>query len=155
MEAALSAAVILEQHGYPLLLLDLESVDQLDHVVFVFRRRGRFGAIAQSRDPGLYGRKPVYRNIHSLALSYAAPFIDQTGHLKGYGLYDLKHLRGNWRLATTNVWFVERALIKNRHHRIRLSRRFYRYWHRRYLAFKRSHPHDRPAYYPNRSKWLK
>ena len=35
LEAAVGAAVILEQHGYPPLLLDLESIDLLDHVMFV------------------------------------------------------------------------------------------------------------------------
>src|SRR5690348_8477267 len=40
LEAAVAAAVILEQHGYPPLLLDLESQDLLDHVIFVFRSNG-------------------------------------------------------------------------------------------------------------------
>ena len=39
LEAAVAAAVILEQHGYPPLLLDIESWDLLDHVIFVFQRR--------------------------------------------------------------------------------------------------------------------
>src|SRR6185436_16014860 len=55
LEAALGAAVILEQHGYPPLLLDLESHDLLDHVVFVFKQDGRWGSVARSRDPGLHG----------------------------------------------------------------------------------------------------
>ena len=37
LEAALSAAVILEQHGYPPLVLSFESIDELDHVLFVFQ----------------------------------------------------------------------------------------------------------------------
>src|SRR5688500_8685491 len=40
LEAAVGAAVILEQHGYPPLLMDIESVDLLDHVIFVFQHRG-------------------------------------------------------------------------------------------------------------------
>ena len=35
MEAAISAAVILEQRGYPPLVMSLESIDQLDHVIFI------------------------------------------------------------------------------------------------------------------------
>ncbi len=50
LEAAVAAAVILEQHGYPPLLLDLESVDLLDHVIFVFQQRGLWGSIGRSRD---------------------------------------------------------------------------------------------------------
>jgi hypothetical protein len=41
LEGALTAATILEQHGYPPLLLDLESQDDLDHVLFLFQRKGR------------------------------------------------------------------------------------------------------------------
>src|SRR6266516_3933363 len=56
LEAALFAAVVLEQHRYPPLVLSFESSDRLDHVVFVYRHRGRWGSIARSRDPGLHGR---------------------------------------------------------------------------------------------------
>src|SRR5512144_128690 len=56
LEAALSAAVILEQHGHPPLLLSFESVDKLDHVIFPFRRDGLWGSVARSRDLGLHGR---------------------------------------------------------------------------------------------------
>src|SRR3954467_9041614 len=60
LEAALAAAVILEQHGYPPLVLSFESIDELDHVLFAYRQRGKWGSIARSRDPGLHGRKPVF-----------------------------------------------------------------------------------------------
>src|SRR5215475_1602506 len=50
LEAAVAAAVILEQHGYPPLLLDLESHDLLEHVIFVFQHKGLRGAIGRSRD---------------------------------------------------------------------------------------------------------
>src|SRR6267378_6969863 len=66
LEAAVAAAVILEQHGYPPLLLDLESQDLLDHVLFVFQEDGRWGSIARSRDFGLTGRRPVFRSLRDL-----------------------------------------------------------------------------------------
>src|SRR3954451_21679026 len=69
LEAALSAAVILEQHGYPPLVLSFESIDELDHVIFVYRRRGRWGSIARSRDPGLHGRRPAFATPAALARS--------------------------------------------------------------------------------------
>src|SRR5215831_8949717 len=68
LEAALAAAVIMEQHGYPPLVLSFESIDELDHVLFVYRRGGRWGTVARSRDPGLHGRKPVFRTARALAL---------------------------------------------------------------------------------------
>src|ERR1700737_2085036 len=45
LEAAVAAAVILEQHGYPPLLLDIESVDLLDHVIFLFQKDGLWGCV--------------------------------------------------------------------------------------------------------------
>ena len=65
LESALAAAVILEQHGYPPLVLSFESIDELDHVLFVYRENGRWGSVARSRDPGLHGRKPVFRDAHA------------------------------------------------------------------------------------------
>ncbi|HWW74663.1 MAG TPA: hypothetical protein VNZ44_04655, partial [Pyrinomonadaceae bacterium] len=89
LEAALTAAVILEQHGYPPLLLSLESQDKLDHVVFVFQSGGRWGSVARSRDLGLHGRRPVFRSLRHLACSYFDPYVDETARITGYGLSSL------------------------------------------------------------------
>ena len=154
LEAALSAAVILEQHGYPALLLDLESQDHLDHVLFLFQKDGKWGTVARSRDPGLHGRKPVFSTIRELVGSYADPFVDFTGRLVGFGVYDLSDL-GNydWRLSSRNVWRVERALIEMPHRRFQMSNQMYRYWHDRFQAYKQRHPHRKPLYYPGRRYW--
>src|SRR3979409_294024 len=40
LEAALFAAVVLEQHGSPPLVLSFESIDELDHVIFIYQHRG-------------------------------------------------------------------------------------------------------------------
>src|SRR5512147_2068002 len=49
LEGAIFAAVALRVLGYPPLLLDFESVpDDTDHVIAVFRQRGRWGAVAKS-----------------------------------------------------------------------------------------------------------
>jgi hypothetical protein len=92
LEAALSAAVILEQHGYPTLLLDIESQDDLDHVLFLYRKKGKWGTVARSRDPGLHGRKPVFHTLRELVDSYAEPFIDFSGRIVGFGVCNLADL---------------------------------------------------------------
>ena len=113
LEAALAAAVILEQHGYPPLVLSFESIDELDHVLFVYRRRGLWGSVARSRDPGLHGRKPVFRTARALALSYVEPYVDYHGRITGYTVVDLRTLLGayDWRLSEGNVWKAERVLL--------------------------------------------
>ena len=92
LEAALAAAVILEQHGFPPLVLSFESIDELDHVLFVYRRRGRWGSVARSRDPGLHGRKAAFATPRALALSYVDPYVDLTGRIIGYAVADLRTL---------------------------------------------------------------
>jgi hypothetical protein len=82
LEAALAAACILEKHGFPPLVMSLKSADYLDHVIFVYREGGRWGSVARSRDPGLHGRKPLFRSARALAMSYFDPYIDFTGRLR-------------------------------------------------------------------------
>src|SRR5215831_20515653 len=109
LEAALTAAVILEQHDYPPLILSFESIDELDHVIFVYRRRRRWGSVARSRDPGLHGRRPVFATPRALAMSYFDPYVDFTGRVTGYALLDLRDLLPDydWRLSERNVWKAE------------------------------------------------
>ena len=154
LEAALSAATILEQQGYPPTVLDLESKDDIDHVVFLFREGGKFGSVARSRDPGLHGRKPAFRSVRDLVFSYVDPYVDRTGRINGYGILDLRTLRADWRLSPRNVWAVEQALIGFPHRRFRSSDERYRRWHEKYLRYKERFPDRRPVFYPNRHRWL-
>ena len=92
LEAAMFAATVLEQHRYPPLLLGFESIDLLDHVIFVYRTNTGWGSVARSRDPGLHGRKPLFATPRALALSYAEGYVDHTGRIKGYAVVDLRVL---------------------------------------------------------------
>ena len=154
LEAALAAAVILEQHGYPPLVLSFESIDELDHVIFVYRKRGRWGSVARSRDPGLHGRKPVFATPRALALSYVDPYVDFTGRVTGYTVVDLRELLGgyDWRVSEKNVWKVERALLDAPHAPIRSSDARIDRLRRRYVAFRKAHGR-KPLYYANRHTW--
>jgi hypothetical protein len=155
LEAALAAATILEQHGYPPLLLSFESIDHLDHVIFPFQSGGRWGAVARSRDPGLHGRKPVFASARQLALSYADAYVDMTGRVTGFAVADLRDLgRYDWRLSRRGVWKIERWLIDYPHQRIGISDRRYQELHRRYQRYKRRYPDRKPVYYANRRVWM-
>ena len=151
LEAALFAAVVLEQHGYPPLVLSFESVDLLDHVIFVYRHRGGWGSIARSRDPGLHGRKPVFATPRALALSYVDPYVDYTGEVRGYAVVDMRALGTyDWRLADRNIWKAERLLLDYPHRRIRTARARVARLRARYLRFRADHPDRKPVYYPRR-----
>ena len=70
IEGAMVAACALWIHGEPPLLLDFQAVHDFDHVVAVFRRNGRWGAISKTNGIGLRWRDPVYRTLRELAMSY-------------------------------------------------------------------------------------
>ncbi len=154
LEAALFAAVVLERHGYPPLVLSFESIDELDHVIFVYRGPRGWGSVARSRDPGLHGRRPVFSTPRALALSYFDPYIDYTGRITGYAVVDLAKEMGEyeWRIADTNVWKVERMLLDYPHRKIASSdvrTNRLRAWYRAYRA-----KHGRkPVEYRGRERW--
>ncbi len=155
LEAALVAAVMLEQHGYPPLLLSFESQDHIDHVIFVFRHRGRWGSVARSRDAGLHGRRPLFRSIRDLVWSYYDPYVDFTGRITGYALVNLYRLGTyDWRFSRRNMWKVEQFLIDLPHRRLRSSHARYRGLLETYKAFRRQHPDAPAAYYPGRDRWM-
>ena len=157
LEGALAAAAILENYGHPPLLLDIESRDLIDHVVYAYRMPSGWGAIGTSKYPGLKGRKPLFRSVRDLALSYADPFFDYTGNVKGFGIFDLRDLpaRSDWRFSPRNLWAVQNTLLTMRHEKVRLPKARERRWRKFYLAFKREHPNEEPpaSAYPGHERW--
>jgi hypothetical protein len=154
LEAALFAAVVLEQHGYPPLVVSFESIDALDHVIFAYQQNGRWGSIARSRDPGLHGRLPAFTTPRALALSYVDPYVDYTGRVTGYALVDVDAEMGDydWRLADTNIWKVERMLIDYPHRRIVTSDARFKRLRTKYRAYREEHGR-KPIYYSGRERW--
>ena len=155
LEGALIAATILEQYGFPPMLVSIESQDKLDHVLFIYKKAGRYGSVARSRDIGLHGRKPVFRTVRDLVMSYFDPYIDMTGRITGYAvasLYDLG--RYDWRFSELNVLRVERYLQEIPHTEIRSSDARHKKWLRRYLEFHKKHPDRAPDYFPTKKLWV-
>jgi len=154
LEAALFAAVVLEHHGFLPLVLSFESIDQLDHVIFVYQQRGRWGSIARSRDPGLHGRKPLFATPRALALSYFDPYIDYTGRITGYAVVNVAAQMGDydWRLAEQNIWKVERMLLDFPHRAINSSDERVRRLRERYRRY-RERFGRKPIYYRGTERW--
>jgi hypothetical protein len=155
LEAAVAAAVVLEQHNYPPLLLDLESQDLLDHVIFVFQENKLWGSIARSRDIGLQGRRPVFRSIRNLVWSYFEPYVDFSGRIKGYGvmsLYDLGNY--DWRFSARKMTKIENYLRAMSHKPLRSSNTRYEELLARYQRYKKRYPDLSPRYYDNRHQWM-
>ena len=101
MEGALFAAAALERLGYPPVLVDLRAERDDDHIIALFRRDGRLGALAKSNFTGLRYRSPVHRTLRELVLSYFEDYFNPDGELtlRGYTRpLDLRTPRfGEWR----------------------------------------------------------
>jgi hypothetical protein len=154
-EAALTAAAILEQHGYPPLVLSFESIDLLDHVLFIYRTKTGWGTVARSRDPGLHGRKPVFATPRALALSYVQSYVDLTGGIKAYAVVDLRDALGSydWRLSEGNVWKAEQVLLDWPHRAITSSKPRINAMRKRYRAFLKENGYKPWKYYRGLDRW--
>ena len=154
LEAALSAAVILEQHRYPPLVLSFESIDLLDHVIFVYRTASGWGSVARSRDPGLHGRKPLYATPRALAQSYFESYVDYTGGIKAYAVVDLRVMEPyDWRLSPKNVWKVEQMLLDVPHRPLVHNADRMESLRKRYVRFRERHGWKPWRYYRGRQRW--
>ena len=126
IEGAMLAAAALWVHGEPPLLLDMRAVRDFDHVVALFRRRGRWGAISKTNGFALRWRDPVYRTLRELALSYFHEYCNRRDHktLREYSVpYDLRRADpAVWSSGRKHAWQVAETLDDLRHFRI-VSRR--------------------------------
>ena len=141
MEGALVGAVALSFLGYPPLLVDLEAVRDSDHVLSVYRTRGRWGAVAKSDYSGLRSREPVYRTIRELVMSYFEHYYNPAGEktLRAYsrpvGLRRFDRI--GWIALERDVWEIPNHLCGIPHTRIlppNLERRLARMDRRLYAA---------------------
>jgi hypothetical protein len=121
-DGALFAAAALRRLGDPPLIMDLRAVRDDDHLVAVFRRDGRLGAVAKSNFSGLRYREPVYRSLRELAMSYFDGFFNVEGErtLREYSaLFSLARFdRLHWMTDTVCLDYVITRLDASRHYPI-------------------------------------
>jgi len=124
LEGAVFAAAALRVLGYPPLLLDLEAVQDTDHVLAVYRERGHWGAIAKSNFTGLRYREPVHRSVRELVMSYFEGYINLRGDrtLRAYShpvnLARFDRRRPGWMTIDGDLWWIAEHLVGVRHRRL-------------------------------------
>jgi len=121
LEGAIFAAAALRVLGYPPLLLDLEAVQDVDHVIAVFRERGHWGAIAKSNFSGVRYREPIHRTLRELAMSYFEGYINLRGDrtLRAFSrpvnLARFDRLHPGWMTSEANLWWIPEYLVDAPH----------------------------------------
>lgn len=133
LEGAMLAAAALWLHGEPPLLLDLRCAEKReDHVVTLYRRGGRWGAISKTNHATLRFRDPIYLSVRELAASYFHEFfMNDTGRkslIDHSGAFDLRRLGAAWVTAEEDLQAVVDALNRAPHYRLfpRANARFVR-----------------------------
>jgi hypothetical protein len=124
LEGAVFAAAALRVLGFPPLLLDLEAVQDTDHVLCVYQTRGHWGAIAKSNFTGLRYREPVYRTVRELVMSYFEGYVNLRGDrtLRAYSLpvnlARFDRSRPGWMTSEADLWWVAEYLVGVPHRRL-------------------------------------
>jgi len=85
-DGALFAAAALRLLGHTPRIVDMKAVRDDDHLLAIYKRKGRFGALAKSNFVGLRFREPIYRNLRELVISYFDSYynLDYDKTLRGY-----------------------------------------------------------------------
>ena len=109
-EGALFAAAALRRLGHPPQIVDLYAVNDDDHVVAVFRRKGAWGAVAKSNTTTLRYREPIYRTLRELVLSYFEGYFNVHGvkTLRSYSRpLDLRRFdRRQWMTTSEDLGYI-------------------------------------------------
>ena len=118
LEGAVFAATALRVLGFPPLLLDLEAVQDSDHVIAVYRQEGHWGAIAKSNFSGLRCRAPVYRSLREMVMSYFEDYLNLRGdrtlraHSRPVNLARFDRLHPGWMTSETDLWWIPEHLVE-------------------------------------------
>ena len=119
LEGALLAAACLENIGYPPLVVDLQAINDDDHVIAVFKKGNFWGAIAKSNFTTLRYREPVYKSLRELAMSYFDFYFNTIGEktLRAYSRpHNLSRFdKINWRNTEKDLEDIGYFLDKVKH----------------------------------------
>lgn len=122
LEGATLGAYILSLHGFPPLLIHLETgKGDDDHVIAPFKVRGFWGALSKTNHAVLRYREPVYRDLRELVMSYFHEYFLDSGAktLRRYSAaLNLNTFEPNWPTAMENLWGIDEALDEIKHYDI-------------------------------------
>jgi hypothetical protein len=120
IEGAILAALALRIHGYKPLIVDMTANDKdFDHVITVFEKNKKWGAISKTNHAVLRYREPVYNSIRELVMSFFHEYFNDQGKktLRSFSMpvnlsiFD----KYNWMTAEEDIWYIPNYLVKTKH----------------------------------------
>jgi len=122
LEGALIACVALLLAGEKPLMLDLKTKGDDDHVVALYKKHGRWGAISKTNHATLRFRDPIYKTVRELAVSYFHEyFSNQTGKktLRSYSKpVNLLKFGTSWITDEADLFYIAEAIDNAPHESI-------------------------------------
>lgn len=123
IEGALLAVAAFQVNHQEAWLLDLRTVHyDEDHVVTLFKKGERWGALSKTNHPVLRYRDPVYRSVREIALSYFHEFFMADSGRKTFTDYSrpfsLKPFGTEWMTSEEDLWDIAIALDESPHYRL-------------------------------------
>lgn len=126
LEGALFAAAALWIQGEQPLLMDIKTTgDDYEHVVALFKKFGRWGAISKTTHVVLRYREPIYKSVRELAMSYFHEYFLHSGKktMRSFSKpFNLRRFGTDWLTSAENLWFISEALDKAPHEKLLNSR---------------------------------
>lgn len=116
-EGGLIAAAALEMNGHKPLMVDLIAENDDHHVITVYKTHTGWGSLSKSNTTLLAGRRPYYRNVRELVMSYFDFYFNLKGCLSLYGYSDPINLNkyNSWDWRTTDNDLMEMGVSFNDH----------------------------------------
>ena len=119
MEGAMLAASIFWYHGEAPLVMNLQTTrDDVGHVVALFRRGGKWGAVSKTNHAVLRYRDPVYATARELAMSYFNEYFLDSGKktLRSFSEpFDLRTYGTEWLASRKHLWNIVYGLMDSKH----------------------------------------
>ena len=119
-EGAILAALALRMNGQPPLVMDLmANRNDFDHVVTLYKKNGKWGAISKTNHAVLRFREPIYNSVRELAMSYFHEYLDDNGrkNLRSFSApVNLKRFdKKGWMTSEEDIYYIPEYLAEIKH----------------------------------------
>ena len=126
IEGAIFAYFCFKVNNQEAFLVDLKTTkNDFEHVICVFKKFGKWGAISKTNHAVLRYREPVYSSIRELVMSYFHEYTDDYGNktLRSFSIpISLEKFNDKWYSNEENLWKIYSYLDHVKHFKI-LNRR--------------------------------
>jgi hypothetical protein len=117
-DGSLFAAAALRQLGYPPRIVQFLPENDDDHIIAIYKKSSRYGAVSKSNYVGLRSREPAYLTVRELVMSYFNDFYNFDGlfSLRGYSIpLNLSQFNQvDWLSSDKEVQAIVQALYASR-----------------------------------------